>query len=241
MGSTSISDSKVKITGIPITTETFSTLVEKVESLANGWILSINLEFFYYLRRNPWLRQLAEKSAFNLPDGVMVSLVINRKMKKPVHRIPGIDLAAELLKRGKRKFFFLGAREETVRTAVLKLRHQYPATEICGWHSGYFQDSRKVLAQIRRSGADFLLLGMGMPGQERFIYQNFFANPSITIMTVGGGIEVFAGKVKRAPIWMQKKGLEWLYRTAVQPSRFPRLLRSAIILPTLFWSSRKEQ
>ncbi|MFN4182356.1 MAG: WecB/TagA/CpsF family glycosyltransferase, partial [bacterium] len=86
---------------------------------------------------------------------------------------------------------------------------------------------------IRESGADFLVLGMGIPRQERFIYQHYYPQPGITILTVGGGIDVLGGKVKRAPVWMQKAGMEWLYRIGTRPSRILRFARSFRALPLL--------
>ncbi|MHA2636536.1 MAG: WecB/TagA/CpsF family glycosyltransferase [bacterium JZ-2024 1] len=233
MESFAVAEKEIRIAGIKVKTGSFEEIVEEVERLRRGWILSLNLEFFAYLHRERWLRELSDKSAFNIPDGVSVRIAIWRKHGVWVPRVTGIDLFLELLRRGKRKFFFLGSQKEVVEKAVTKAKEQFPTTEVAGWHSGYFCDEEKVCRLIQKSGADFLVLGMGIPRQERFIYQHYYPEAGITILTVGGGIDILGGKVKRAPVWMQNMGMEWLYRIGSQPSRTIRFIRSFHALPLL--------
>lgn len=146
-------------------------------------------------------------------------------LKKPLpERVAGIDLMEELVKlaseRGYR-LFFLGAKEEIVKSVVDIYSRKYNGNIIAGYRSGYFKiEEEPVIAQqIADSKADILFVAMSSPKKEIFLntYKHLIKTPFI--MGVGGSFDVVSGFVKRAPKWMQNSGLEWLYRTLQEPRR----------------------
>jgi N-acetylglucosaminyldiphosphoundecaprenol N-acetyl-beta-D-mannosaminyltransferase len=140
-------------------------------------------------------------------------------------RVAGIDLMQELVSLSSKrnfKIFFLGAKEEVVHSVVTKYTEKYGSSIIAGYRNGYFdieKEGGKVALQIRESGAHILFVAITSPKKEIFLntYKAFIDTPFI--MGVGGSFDVVSGKVKRAPRWMQKNGLEWLYRVYQEPRR----------------------
>lgn len=138
-------------------------------------------------------------------------------------RVAGVDLFHELLEMGERRGFpvyLLGAKEEVVSRVAEKVGEQYPGLEIAGYHHGYFwDDERAVVEKIRASGAKLLFVAITSPKKENFINKWRDQLGVNFVMGVGGTFDVVAGKVKRAPQWMQRAGLEWLYRVLQEPRR----------------------
>ena len=143
-------------------------------------------------------------------------------------RVAGVDLFHELLAMSaKRDFpvFLLGATEEVVSKTVEVVKEQNPNLDIAGYHDGYFfgnkegNDEEAVVTKIRESGAKLLFVAITSPKKENFINKWQDKLGVDFVMGVGGTFDVVAGKVKRAPQWMQKSGLEWLYRVMQEPRR----------------------
>lgn len=138
-------------------------------------------------------------------------------------RVAGVDLFHELLAMSAENGFsvyLLGAKDEVVAATAAKVQQLYPALKIAGYHHGYFwDDENAVVENIRSSGAQLLFVAITSPKKENFI-NRWRAELGIDfVMGVGGTFDVVAGKVKRAPQWMQRWGLEWLYRTIQEPKR----------------------
>jgi N-acetylglucosaminyldiphosphoundecaprenol N-acetyl-beta-D-mannosaminyltransferase len=138
-------------------------------------------------------------------------------------RVAGIDLFSELLgasQESGRSVFFLGATQDILNLAVQRIRNDFPKLDIAGYHHGYFWDDEKaVVDEVRCSGAELLFVGISSPLKEKFI--NKWRNELGVkfAMGVGGTFDIAAGKVRRAPNWMQKIGFEWLYRVIQEPRR----------------------
>lgn len=147
-------------------------------------------------------------------------------------RVTGIDLMQALLAdcaENGWKPYLLGAETSVLTAAVTRLQQRFPALTLAGHHHGYFSaaEAPAIVAAIRASGADCLIVGMGSPRQELFL-ERYFNDLGVTLaMGVGGSFDVLAGRFKRAPQWMQRAGLEWLARLAQDPRRlFRRYLTS---------------
>jgi N-acetylglucosaminyldiphosphoundecaprenol N-acetyl-beta-D-mannosaminyltransferase len=139
-------------------------------------------------------------------------------------RVAGIDLMKNLIDLSSQKgygVFFLGADEEVIRDVVTHYRTLYPALKICGYRNGYFEpdEEAKIARKIREAKPDILFVAMTSPKKEKFMnmYKDTMKVPFI--MGVGGSFDVVAGKVRRAPLWMQNAGLEWFFRLAQEPRR----------------------
>ncbi|MBF0174980.1 MAG: WecB/TagA/CpsF family glycosyltransferase [Magnetococcales bacterium] len=138
-------------------------------------------------------------------------------------RVAGIDLFYRLLtlasQRGER-VFLLGARAEVLEQAVANLRQQYPSLQIAGYHHGYFWDDEMALVdKVRQSGASMLFVGVTSPKKEQFIERRKNQLGVKFVMGVGGTFDIVAGITRRAPVWMQRSGLEWFYRVLQEPGR----------------------
>lgn len=146
-------------------------------------------------------------------------------LNKPLpERVAGIDLMENLIAlaaKKKYKIFFFGATEEIVTTTVNIYKEKYNENIISGYRNGYFakDDEFLIAQQIADSKADILFVAMSSPKKEIFLneYKHLIKAPFI--MGVGGSFDVVSGFVNRAPLWMQKWGLEWFYRTLQEPKR----------------------
>lgn len=139
-------------------------------------------------------------------------------------RVAGIELMQNLVKLAHEKqykVFFLGAKEEIVKSVVDKYSDAYSSNIIAGYRNGYFNknEEENIALHIANSKADILFVAISSPTKEIFLnkYKNIIN--TAFIMGVGGSFDVVAGKVSRAPLWMQKYGLEWFYRFLQEPRR----------------------
>lgn len=153
---------------------------------------------------------------------VWVSRLFNTPLKE---RVAGIDLMERLVElafRKKYRLFFFGAKEEVVNKLVAMYAEKYSPDIIAGYKNGYFKkaEERKIAEQIAGTNPNILFVAISSPVKENFLYQNkdLLRNVNL-IMGVGGSFDVIAGYVKRAPVWMQKTGLEWLFRVYQEPRR----------------------
>ena len=141
-------------------------------------------------------------------------------------RVAGVDLFHELLKMSAANnfsVFLLGAKDEVVAQATNNVKSLYPGLKVAGFHHGYFWDEEEVLVEkIRSSGAQLLFVAVTSPMKENFINRWRDRLGVTFVMGVGGTFDVVAGKVKRAPLWMQNWGLEWLFRVIQEPKRMWR-------------------
>ncbi len=143
-------------------------------------------------------------------------------------RVAGVDLFHELLKMSARcdfPVFLLGATEEVVSKTAVKVKEQNPHLTIAGFNDGYFfggksgEDEQAVVDKIKASGAKLLFVAITSPKKENFINKWQDQLGVDFVMGVGGTFDVVAGKVNRAPKWMQEYGLEWFYRVLQEPGR----------------------
>ncbi len=185
----------------------------------------VNVAKLVNCRKNSELRKSLMESDMTAADGQGV-VWLSRLAGCPLpERVAGIDVMYGLMQRAAKKryrIFFLGAKPAVLDTVVQKAQQDYPGLQIAGCHDGYFDletDGQWVADQIRDSNADILFVAITPPKKEMFMdrFKNVFNVP--VCHGVGGSFDVFAGVTKRAPLWMQKAGLEWLYRVIQEPSR----------------------
>jgi N-acetylglucosaminyldiphosphoundecaprenol N-acetyl-beta-D-mannosaminyltransferase len=139
-------------------------------------------------------------------------------------RIDGIGLMGKLLKLAdERRYsvFFLGAKQSVLDSCIARIKRQYPNLRIAGSRNGYFSEKETpgIVAQINATRPDILFLGMGSPMKERFADRYAAELGATVIQGVGGSFDVMADLVKRAPVWIQRIGMEWLYRVMQEPRR----------------------
>lgn len=151
---------------------------------------------------------------------------VSRLLGNPIpERVTGVDLMQSLVVLANRngyKIFFFGAKEEVVSKVVKKYSDQFSEKIIAGYRNGYFNESEEesIAMKITESGANILFVAITSPKKENFLFRNKEILKGVNfIMGVGGSFDVVAGVVKRAPMWMQRAGLEWLFRIIQEPKR----------------------
>lgn len=157
-------------------------------------------------------------------------------------RVCGPDLMLKCLDEGRRmgwKHFFLGGRQQVLDDLVAAMRHRYPGVEVVGWHSPPFralseEEDTQLLETINASQADFLWVGLGAPKQEKWIAAHRDRIQASVQLGVGAAFDFHSGHVKRAPRWMQKGGLEWLYRIFKDRRLVKRYLATNPVFLSLF-------
>lgn len=187
----------------------------------------VNVSKLVDMQGDAELRRCTEESDVVCADGMGIVWGC-RLLGIPVkERVAGIDLMTEMVKvcaeNGYRPYF-LGATQTVVDDLVARLRMQFPDLQIAGWRNGYFSPAEEagVVGDIKASGADCLFVGISSPIKERFLnrYRDELGVP--LQMGVGGSFDVLSGHIRRAPVAMQRAGLEWLFRLVQEPRRLAR-------------------
>lgn len=214
--------------GVPIDLltmeETTELIGEKIRARSRMQHVALNVAKFVNMRKNETLREDVLASDFVGVDGMGIVWAARLLGVNVPERVAGVDLMSKVLglcaREGYRPYF-LGATPEVLQQALQNAECQFPTLQIAGAKHGYYAKDEEALVvqNIRDSKADCLFVAMPTPTKENFLaaYRDELDVPFI--MGVGGSIDVLAGHVKRAPIWMQKLGLEWLYRTMQEPRR----------------------
>lgn len=185
----------------------------------------VNVAKLVNSRKDRLLYKSVATSDVVVADGQGVVL-LSRLAGKPLpERVAGIDVMAALMELADSKryrIFFLGARPDVVDAVVERARGLYPGLIIAGQRDGYFDletQAEEVAYQVAESRADILFVAITAPKKEFFIDRWKGVMEVPVCHGVGGSFDVFAGHTKRAPVWMQRAGLEWLYRVLQEPRR----------------------
>lgn len=209
-------------------------------------IFTPNTKMLLQANASPAFLKILNSSSLNIPDGsgiLIASRMLGGNIKQ---RITGIDFAASLLalaeKRGYR-VFLLGSERGVAKKAKKNLKISFPKLKICGAHHGYFKKSgkenEKLLKKIRSAHPDILFVCLGSPTQEKWIAKNARQISSLKLsIGLGGSLDVWAGKISRAPKLLQTAGLEWLWRTIKEPKR-ARIFFDIPVFLFKVWQSKK--
>lgn len=171
---------------------------------------------------------IVDRADLVTPDGAGI-LWASRHLGQPVTaKVSGVDLAARACALSQEKnwrIFFFGAAPGVAEEARARIQARYPGALIVGHRDGYYKPEQEaqVVEEIRAARPDILLVAMGIPRQEKFIARHKAALGVPILIGVGGTLDVFSGTVKRAPVWMQKSGTEWLYRLASNPKKISKV------------------
>lgn len=185
----------------------------------------------YEVGRNEKIARAMREAELILADGMSI-VWASRLFGTPLPgRVNGVDLFMALLDKANQhhfRVFVLGAKEEVLQVMVAKMHREFPGLIIAGSRNGYFaEDNQEVIQQINNGRPDILFIGISSPKKEVWanIHKTELNVP--VIMGVGGSFDVYVGKIKRAPKWMQRTGLEWFYRVTREPRKmFMRYLVS---------------
>jgi N-acetylglucosaminyldiphosphoundecaprenol N-acetyl-beta-D-mannosaminyltransferase len=219
---------RTEFLGVPIDAMTLDeTAAQAVDAMRSGRLtqhVALNVAKLVKLRHDPDLRRDVIESDIVGVDGMGIVWGARALGVDVPERVPGVDLMQRLLaicaSEGFRPYLF-GARPVVLETAVARAKQLWPRLDIAGYRDGYdgARDEAAAVAAIRKSAPDCLFIGMPTPYKERFLHRHRFQLGVPFIMGVGGGIDVLAGHVARAPESVQRIGLEWLYRIYQEPGR----------------------
>jgi N-acetylglucosaminyldiphosphoundecaprenol N-acetyl-beta-D-mannosaminyltransferase len=192
-------------------------------------VVTANVEMVMAARRAPDLHEILARAALVVADGVGVLWGSRQLGRALPERVPGIDLAARLCGEASRRgwrVYLLGGAPGVAAAAAAQLREWYPGISVVGTANGYFDsaEDREVVSTIRAASPTLLLAGLGAPRQERWLSRHLESLGVPIVMGVGGTLDVWAGRARRAPRAVQALGLEWCYRLIRQPRRFGRQL-----------------
>ena len=203
-----------------------------LESNKKTFIVTANPETFMTSINDSELKQLLiDKQTTVVPDGVGIVKAGKKIGCNIKERITGIDIAYKLLEYGNdldKTIYLFGAKEEVIVSMKKVLSNQYPNLKIVGTSNGYIEDKDKVFNNIVKLEPDIVLVALGIPLQEKLIYEYLDKFKKGIFVGVGGSFDVISGHKKRAPKIFIKLNLEWLYRIIKEPKRLKRFYNSNI-------------
>ena len=224
----------VKILGVPVhpltMNESVTVLEEKLQKKEQAFVVTANAEIIMMCQQDKEYNNIvSEQADLVLPDGAGAVWAGRYLGNEVPERVAGFDLYNQLLKlsadKGYKAYFFGGA-PGVAEAAKNKAEELYPGVQIVGCRNGYFAEAEEetIIKEINDAASDMLFVALGAPKQEKWLvkYRNQL-KPRV-LMGIGGSFDVLAGKMERAPKWMQEASLEWAFRLYKQPSRFMRML-----------------
>jgi len=235
------------ILDIPVNPYTMDEAVAKLtgDTLSQkiNFVVTANAEIIMMAQQDAaYKKLLQEETDMILPDGAGTVWAGNYLGYHIPERVAGYDLFLRLLEEAaKRKIpvFFFGGKPGVAEEAAEEGRRRWPGLQVAGCRNGYFSadEETAIINEINGSGAAMLFAALGAPKQEKWLNHYAAELKPCLRMGIGGSFDVLAGKMQRAPKWMQDAKLEWFYRLVKQPSRFGRMLA----LPKFVMAVRKEK
>ena len=206
------------------------------------YVVTPNPEIVWLARKQPKLMEALNQADLVIPDGIGIVYAAQILGKPLPARVPGIELAAGLLKRMAQSgetVYLLGAKPGVAERAAEKLCKQYPGLNIVGTGDGYFREDQPVIDRINSCRPQLLFVCLGFPRQELWMAEHRDQINAGLMLGLGGSLDVFAGDVKRAPEKWRRMNLEWFYRLIHQPSRIGRMLKLPVFLLSVVWERIK--
>ncbi|MBQ3114431.1 MAG: WecB/TagA/CpsF family glycosyltransferase [Phascolarctobacterium sp.] len=239
----------VKILDVPVHPltmgEAVSILEESITSGEQAFVVTANAEIIMMCQEDAGYKKIVSQDAqLVLPDGAGAVWAGRHLGYKVPERVAGFDLYCQLLDKAAQKgykAFFFGGSPGIAEAAKAKSEELYPGVQVVGCRNGYFkeEESQAIIDEINASGADMLFAALGAPKQEKWLVRYREQLKPKILMGIGGSFDVFAGKMERAPKWMQDASLEWLFRLYKQPSRFMRMMALPKFVLKVVFSGKK--
>jgi len=202
------------------------------QGVKGHYLCAINVSKLVASQKDAKLRRFLERSSINIADGAPI-LTATRLVGNAIpERVTGVELMEDLLQmadsHGLRVYFF-GSKQQVLDKVLARCGREHPGVVVAGTRNGYFTSDEEpaIVAQIAETDPDILLVALGVPQKEYFVdNHNAQLNASVSL-PVGGAFDVYAGEKMRAPAWVQKLGVEWLWRSVYDSSRARMVIKSA--------------
>ncbi len=230
---------RADILGLPVDRFTLRAAAAAVSRAWSGGkffhVVTANAEMLHRGIKDGELGAIIASADMVTADGAGVVLASHILSCPVPERVAGYDLMMECLREAAGSavpVYLLGARPEVLESAVERARELFPGLNVVGRQHGYFNagDQDRIIAEICSRKPSLLLVALGVPRQEKWIYRYKEKLPPCVAVGVGGSLDVLAGRARRAPLWMQRAGLEWFYRLLKEPSRARRMLSLPLFL-----------
>lgn len=198
-------------------------------------IFTPNSEIIMAAHKDPAFQKLLNSADMRTADGIGVVYAAKILGSALPERVAGFDMAGRILKRLGEKggsVYLFGSAPGVAQEAGKKMEQLFPGLKIAGENSGYFNEEqeKEIIGSINETKPDLLFVCLGSPKQERWIFQHLESLDVGLAIGLGGTLDVFAGRVQRAPDIFIKLGLEWLYRLLKQPSRIGRMMALPVFI-----------
>jgi len=216
------------ILGVKVDRINTKELLQKVTEFARSktphHIAYVNVDCINKSRGDPEYKDILESADLIYPDGMAVVWASRLTSRPLAERVTAADFLPDLCRlcaEGNFSLYFLGGEEGVSQKAAETMKDIVPGVKIVGHHKGYFErdEEEEVIRDIKEKRPDILLVGFGVPTQEKWLRKHIDSLNVPVLWGVGALFDYYAGKVKRAPKWMREKGLEWLFRLIMEPSR----------------------
>ncbi len=208
-----------------------------IESGGHHIVVTADASSIMIAKSDPGFLQIINSASLVTPDGAGLLWAAKRLAKPFIERVSGVDLVDKICEIASKEglgVYFFGASPGTAGLAAENLKKKHPGMKIAGVRHGFFkpEESAAIAREIAESGADVLFVALGIPKQEKWIAEHIGATGVHIAMGIGGSFDVLSGKIKRAPKWMQRCSLEWLYRLL----RDPKKIKKVAVLPRFVWA-----
>lgn len=238
---------RVPILGVPIDAVSMKTALSMLRAFCRSetahHVMTPNPEMLVRASMDQAFRAVLQRSALNLPDGVGILWAARFVGSSLPERVTGVDVLQALCSLpDPPPIFLLGAAKGIAERCAQMLREASPNLRIVGTYAGSPSpdEEAKICERIRASGAQVLFVAFGAPAQDLWIDRVLPSLPGIRVaMGVGGAFDFIAGIRSRAPAWMRRIGLEWLWRLVQEPSRLGRILTATVIFPLLVYRASR--
>lgn len=223
---------KIDVMGVRFDNVTMDEALNQAKQMLNtegaDYVVTPNSEIVYEAMADEKLETLLNGASLVLPDGAGVVLgakILGTPLKEKVAGVDFADGVLELLAQTGGSVYLLGSKPGIAEQAAENMLQKHPGLTVAGLADGYFKEEAPVVETINAAAPDVLFVCLGAPKQENFMV-NHREELNVKLMAgLGGSLDAFAGTVKRAPKWMIRCSLEWLYRLIQEPRRFKRMLR----------------
>lgn len=210
----------------------YNELKESLKNNKKSFIITANPETFMYGEKDETINEiiLDDKNVI-VPDGIGIVKACNMLGYNIKERIPGIDIATKLLEYGNelhKTIYLFGAKKEVLDKLVEKIEKDYSNLKIVGYTDGYVTNKDQIMDNISKLSPDIVLVALGIPFQEKLIYNHINKFKKGIFVGVGGSFDVLSGCKKRAPKIFIKTNTEWLYRILKEPKRIKRFYNSNV-------------
>ncbi len=228
---------RIHILNVPIDTGTMGETIQEIVDYARGirhsskeertcaQVFFINAHCGNVSATNGAYRTALREADAVYPDGSGIILAGKLSGTPIEENVNGTDLFPLLmaaLEKERSRVFFIGSRRSVIARLVAEVPRRWPGVQLTGWTIGYFTEDQEVIDAVKAFGADVIFVGMGVPRQELWIHTFADRTGAKVALAVGGLFDFYSGIMPRAPLWMRRLGVEWLFRLAMEPGRMWR-------------------